>query len=42
MHLSIVFILGIYIFQEHFIFLNGEKRDQNFELKFSNNFEYFF
>ncbi|MFT6959346.1 MAG: hypothetical protein ACJA17_000435 [Polaribacter sp.] len=30
------------MFQEHFIFVNGEKLAQNFEFKFSNNFEEFF
>jgi hypothetical protein len=36
------FIVGIYRFQEHFIFVNSVKLAQNFEFKFSNNFEEFF
>lgn len=40
--LIIVVFLGLYFFQERFIFLNGKRIDKNYHYKFSNKFEELF
>ncbi len=34
-----IFFIGLYLFQERFIFLNGNKLDKNYQYNFTNKFE---